>query len=836
VLADQDQAAHPPLRWLARRLRLIAIPDLGRHGPAAKAAVETALAECAATLAGGGNLVLYPAGQIQRGRLEELAGTTGAARLLQACPGARTVLVCTTGLWGSRFGFGFAGRRPKVAATLLKAPLWLLLNGLFFGPRREVTITLAERQGLPAAAAELNAELERFHNQDAPPARYVPATRWERGGERDLPEPAAPPRPAAAAAALPASSRNHVLDHLRQLSGRPELRETDSLARDLALDSLVRTELLLWLGREFGAPAAASGSADALQTVADVLAAAAGEALAAPAEPAAPPPPAWFAGATDESPLPLPTGATLAAAFLAQAARDPGRAVIWDRASGLLTNRRLLTGVLALRPQLAALPGERLGVMLPASAAADLLVLACWFAGKTPVMVNWTVGAGVMRQALDRLGVATVVTSRQLVSRLTAAGTDLAPLAERCRGLEELAAAIPWPRKLAAAIQARCGWHALRRVPVPETAVVLFTSGSEALPKAVPLTHANLLANLRAMFALLPLRHGDALLGFLPPFHSFGLTVTLAAPLATGLRVAHHPDPNAGAALAALCAACRPTLLLGTPTSLAGIARAAAPGQLASLRYAITGAESCPERVYALLHERAPHATLLEGYGITECSPVVAVNDPASPRPGSIGRVLANLEWLVVDEATLEPLPPGQTGLLLVRGPSIFAGYLNPAAGLATPFVTTQGREWYQTGDLVCADAAGVLTFRGRRKRFVKIGGEMISLPAIEAALEGALPPAAAEGPRLAVLAAPGTLGEGRPELVLFTTLDLDRATANTLLARAGLSPLHNLQRVVRLASLPLLGSGKTDYRALESLATPPPRQFGEKPIPAKAN
>jgi long-chain-fatty-acid--[acyl-carrier-protein] ligase len=342
--------------------------------------------------------------------------------------------------------------------------------------------------------------------------------------------------------------------------------------------------------------------------------------------------------------------------------------------------------------------------------------------------------------------------------------------------------------------------------------VILFTSGSESLPKAVPLSHANLLSNLRDVLQTIQIRRDDSMLGMLPPFHSFGLTITMLAPLCAGLRVVHYPNPTEGPVLARLTARWRPSMVLGTPTFLAGIARAAGAGELASVRLAVTGAEKCSEQVYALVAERCPGAKIIEGYGITECSPIVSANNDVAPQPFTIGRVLPSLRHVIVNEDTGKPVLPGEAGMLLVSGPSVFAGYLGQEGN--GPFVESDGARWYRTGDLVAERADGCLVFKGRRKRFVKLGGEMVSLPAIEEVLVAAFSPPDQDEPCLAL----ETAGDdGAPELVLFTTLELDRATVNDRIRGAGLSGLHNIRRVVRVQAIPVLGTGKTDYRALRT-------------------
>ncbi|MFP4053068.1 MAG: AMP-binding protein, partial [Phycisphaerae bacterium] len=452
------------------------------------------------------------------------------------------------------------------------------------------------------------------------------------------------------------------------------------------------------------------------------------------------------------------------------------------------------------------------GILLPAGVPATVTYMATMFAGKTPVMVNWTAGLGSIISSLDRVGVDTVVTSRELIDRLGHQGIELGELEDRFVYLEDIRASLTWRDKLGVWLRSRGSLKSLQDAPIREQAVVLFTSGSETQPKAVPLTHANILANLRDIAQAIHIRRSDVVLGILPPFHSFGLMVGVVAPLCAAIRVGYHPNPNEAAAVAHVVEAYGATLAVGTPTFLSGTARAAGEDQLRSVRLAVAGAEACPRRAYETMQEAMPNATVMEGYGITECSPIVSVNDPEDPRRFTIGKPLPHVETAVVHPETGEPVEPGQTGKLLVRGPSVFEGYIGDVGG--DPFVEYDGRSWYDTGDLVKQDAEGVLSFQGRLKRFEKIGGEMVSLPAIEQAVRDRFDVESTGDPQVAVLSTGG--GEGRPELVLVTTLDISREEANRAVRDAGLSGLHNIQRVRKVDEIPQLGTGKTDYRTLQ--------------------
>jgi long-chain-fatty-acid--[acyl-carrier-protein] ligase len=468
-----------------------------------------------------------------------------------------------------------------------------------------------------------------------------------------------------------------------------------------------------------------------------------------------------------------------------------------------------------LKPRLERLPGPYVGIMMPASVGASVFLLAALFAGKTPVMVNWTTGTRALRHSLDTLGVSTVVTARALMAKLGASGIDLAAIEDTFLFVEDVLAAVRPAEKLRAALTGRLSWASLERATPPDTAVVLFTSGSESLPKAVPLTHRNLLTNIADILQMGRLEERDVTVGLLPPFHSFGLTTTVLLSWCLGLRTVFHPNPTESALLAKVIDTYKATVLFGTPTFLAGIVRVAGDRQLASLRLAVTGAEKCPESLFAALSERWPSVNVLEGYGITECSPVVAVNPMDEPVPGTIGRLMPSVEGAVVDLELRRRASPGETGLLLVRGPSVFGGYLNHAG--ESPFVSFEGKSWYRTGDLVAASAGGRLTFMGRLKRFIKLGGEMVSLPAIEAVLQRHFGDAD-DGPLIAVEA----IGDPEhPDVVLFTRRHAGRGEVNALIKDAGLSALHYVRQVIPVESIPVLGTGKTDYRALKARYPP---------------
>ena len=804
---DADQIDRPIIRHLARRLGVMPIPDVARYGAATREAIDRTLAASVKLLAEGECVLLYPSGHIYRSRLESLKGTTAARSILRARPKTRVVLVRTRGLWGSGFSWA-SGAAPSVGGTLKRGIVNLLLSGIFWMPKRRVTIELFEPEDLPrdADTAEFNEWLERFYNEDAPYNTYVPRSIWERGGVREMPEPFLSVH-AGDLSAVPEATRGIVTDHLRDAAGVAGIEDEARLGRDLGMDSLARVELVAWLEQEFGFP---QSGADTLQTVADVLLAACGQSPATEPAELKPVPAAWFRRRAGGDRRYTEEGRTIPAAFLNAARRNPGMAVIADQRSGVKTYRDIITSVMALRPEIEKLPQERVGIMLPASVAANIVYLTSLFAGKTPVMVNWTAGRRNVMHSLDLAEVRHVLTARALVDRIASQGHDLSALKDRFVFLEEMGRRIPFMRKLGAAIRARVSWRSLARARVSETAAILFTSGSESFPKAVPLTHENILSDARGVISMFAVYPTDSMIGMLPAFHSFGLTVTFVIPVCTRFPVVYHPDPNEAGMLARLIEAYGVTVMVGTPTFLNNIVRASTNERTASLRIAVTGAEKCPARIYEAVAERCPKAVILEGYGVTECSPIISVSDETAPKRGAIGKPLPCIEHAIVDVDTGQRVGPGARGMLLVRGPSVFSGYLGYDG--PSPFVECDGKRWYRTGDLVAEDDDGVLTFCGRLKRFAKLGGEMISLPAIESVLAVRWPAEVEEGPAVAVEVNPE---QENPEIVLFTTREITREEANAHIRAAGLSPLHNIRRVIRVGEIPLLGTGKTDYREL---------------------
>ncbi|MCP4710204.1 MAG: 1-acyl-sn-glycerol-3-phosphate acyltransferase, partial [Planctomycetes bacterium] len=331
ALADRDRINIFLIRHLARRLGVLPLPDIGKGGLSSASEVRRVIDESIRILQQGENLLIYPAGRIYRQYLEDLRGNSAVERILNRLPDVRIVLVRTRGLWGSSFGWA-SGREPQIDKALRKGIFSLLKNGIFFGPRREVTIELVESTDLPRTAdrSTINKYLEDFYNEGALANTYVPYTIWESGGIRQLPEPTRPGM-AGEIGKIPVNTRNIVYQYLQELTGVKDFVDNANLALDMGMDSLSKADLLLWLQTEFGFT---QGDIDSIQKVSDVMLAACGEAVSSAPTSLKPVPKSWYDSAVwCNRPANL-NRKTITEAFLEQAQKTPDEVIVADQISG----------------------------------------------------------------------------------------------------------------------------------------------------------------------------------------------------------------------------------------------------------------------------------------------------------------------------------------------------------------------------------------------------------------------------------------------------------------------------------------------------------------------
>jgi acyl-[acyl-carrier-protein]-phospholipid O-acyltransferase / long-chain-fatty-acid--[acyl-carrier-protein] ligase len=484
--------------------------------------------------------------------------------------------------------------------------------------------------------------------------------------------------------------------------------------------------------------------------------------------------------------------------------RDTGKVIVEDALGTKLTYRKLILGaqVLSRKLENGTAIGENVGVLLPNSAGVAVVFMALQNIGRVPAMLNFSAGPVNVLAAMKAAQVKTVLTSKAFIEKGKLDKLMAAISAQvRVVYLEDVRASIGTADKIKGLL-AGTAPRVTRQANDP--AVVLFTSGSEGTPKGVVLSHRNILANAAQALARVDANANDKVFNVLPVFHSFGLTGGLIMPLLAGIPIYMYPSPLHYRIVPELIYQTGATILFGTDTFLTGYARSAHAYDFRTLRLVIAGAEAVKDRTRQVFMERYG-IRILEGYGVTETAPVLAMNTPMANRPGTVGRLSPLME------SRLEPVPGiEEGGRLSVRGPNVMLGYLraeNP--GVLEPLA----EGWHDTGDIVAIDAAGFITIKGRAKRFAKIAGEMVSLSAVESIATTLWPQAAS----VAVSIPDPRKGE---RIVLLTTEK--GAERSAMLGQAktiGASELTVPAAILVVDKVPLLGTGKTDYVTATTMA-----------------
>ncbi len=466
------------------------------------------------------------------------------------------------------------------------------------------------------------------------------------------------------------------------------------------------------------------------------------------------------------------------------------------------------------------IPDKRVGVVFPAGLGGILTNLALTLIDKVPVNLNFSAGRTAIEQSLEIGEVKTIISAG---------------------AVKEKVPDFPWPDKIVDLVRERTfinkkdvlkrlvlisllpGRSLVKRWNIPtrggeREAGLLFSSGSTGSPKGIPLSHRNVIANCLQILECHLLNRNQVLLACLPTFHSFGFTATLWYPLLYGVKCVTLPSPLETRRIAEAVEAEKVTVMMGTPTFLRPYFKRVQPEQMKSLKYVVGGAEKTPPG-FAERWERTFGSTYLEGYGLTETSPVVGVNlpemegHPAQIKPGSIGRLVAGMRARVVDPASGRVLPINQRGILDLQGANVFRGYLKNKE--ATAQVMHDG--WFRTGDLARIDSEGYLFIEGRVSRFSKLGGEMVPHGRVEQIIAECFHLEDAESPLVAVT---GISNEAKGEaLVVLAAVEIKPGELRERLLKVGLPNLWIPRIILRVDAIPSLASGKLDLKALDALA-----------------
>jgi len=530
---------------------------------------------------------------------------------------------------------------------------------------------------------------------------------------------------------------------------------------------------------------------------------------------------------------------SLPMAWIDSVKRHGKQGIVSDATSGTLTANKALTGAVCFSRLIRRESLEQnIGLLLPPSNAAAIANTAVLLRGKTVVNLNYTASEDALLSAFEQAEIKSVYTSRKFLAKLKARGINLDDALSQCKVLymEDLKEQIRTPVKLVTLLAIKCLPGFLlrklfcKKVDVESTAAVLFSSGSEGEPKGVMLSHRNLMANLKQTADVLNIQEADKVMATLPQFHAFGLTVTTFLPLIEGLPVIYHPDPTDVVNVSQLIAKHRATILLGTSTFLRlyNRNRQVEPLTLDSLRLVVAGAEKLNADLRGAFKQKFGK-DIYEGFGATETSPVASVNLPDSRDPitgrihcgakiGTVGMPLPGTAFRIVDPDTFAALPSGADGHILIAGPQVMTGYLNNDEKTADTVVKIDGQRWYKTGDKGRLDEDGFLTIVDRYSRFAKLGGEMVSLAAVEDQIRLAL-----NQPELELVAVNLPDEKKGERIVALIVSDIEPTQIKKALVQSNCNPLMIPAEIRKINEVPMLGSGKKDFAAAKQLALAPP-------------
>lgn len=819
--------AHIPFfRSFLRFVKGIEIPDFDNSlNPLKVHKANRALQTIAEGLKQKERFVVYPGARLKAEGKQQLFGASGIHTLLQACPDVQIVLVRMTGFWGSSFSRALEGKTPDLGNVVKKGMLALLKSAFFFLPRRrlifetELNPTDFPRRG---DRSQINRYLENWYNRyptpdgkrlESEPLQLVaytpfsgppiPVSQKQQKKEENLTLPISDPL------------REEIYKLLRSIAQNEKLPITpnSSLTKDLGFDSLNMADLSIRILARYKIE---NSQLESMETVEDLL-----QAISAPSGKASERVEGVYTFPEEKNrPHPRPAlGKTIPSSFLIACDEFSSYSACGDDLLGPITYKKMKRAVLVLSRLFGAWPEERIAVLLPSSVGALLTTLAIQCAGKVPVMLNWTLGPRYLEEMMKISGASRVVSSWRFLDR--AANIDFGSLIDQFVLLEDLKRELSLKDKLFALFlsflpeKLLSSWLKLDQISPDHPAVILFTSGTENKPKGVPLSHTNILQNIPGTFEHAGLTVADTIFNSLPLFHSFGFTSISYAIFLSGVKVVFFPDPTNSASIAEAVHRWKPSVFPAPPSFLSRLIQAAAPGDLSSVRLFISGAEKLGDTLKKEILSLSHHPKLVEGYGVTECSPIIATQffDCPIEQQKGVGTLFSSYSVCTIHPETQKLLPEGAEGEICVKGPCVFQGYLGDSP---SPFIQIQGEPWYRTGDIGFLEKDRTLHISGRLKRFTKIGGEMISLSAAEEALvkgwsqsHGPL-----EKPTFAICS--DERGEAGAQLVLFSTIPIEKTEANELIHKAGLSNLIKISRILSIPEIPLFATGKVNHRALQ--------------------
>lgn len=516
-------------------------------------------------------------------------------------------------------------------------------------------------------------------------------------------------------------------------------------------------------------------------------------------------------------------------------AKTPGEYAGVDVLTGIPVSRnRFLVGVLLFSKTIKERsPEKNIGLMVPSSVGGAITIMSIMSLGKTVVNLNFTSGKKSLQSAAKMAELKTIYTSKKFIGKMLDKGVDLISFFTGINiiYLEDVKESISIGRKLktlllskilsASAIEKKF----FKKVNGNDTAAILFSSGSEGSPKGIELSHTNLSANAKQASIALKIQKNDVFMSTLPTFHSFGFLATTLLPLGYGSPIVFHADPTEVENVAHAIEKYNGTIMAGTPTFLRMyvVNKKISSHMLSSIRFVVSGAEKLTTEV-AEDFQLKFNKPIYQAYGCTETSPGACINLPDTEdndgniiinnKPGKVGKALMGTKFKIVDPETMDQLKTGEDGLILIGGPQVMKGYLGMDSKTAEVVKTMDGVRWYNSGDKGSLDSDGFLTIVDRFSRFAKIGGEMVSLSAIEEQVQQSL-----EMPELELVAVAIEDKKKGEKIVLLVTENIDLNTIKSALLKDEVPPLMMPSKVILVDEVPKLGTGKTDFSASKKIA-----------------
>ncbi len=779
----------------------------------------------------GAHVLLYPGGGLKVGPEEKIGGRSLAHSTVQSAPDAEILLVRTTGLWGSLFSKAYTQKSPNFWRTLCSGFYILLKNLLFFTPRRRVKVDFSHLpEDFPkyGSKGEFNRALEKFYNNyldfdnddallEKEPLHQIPYYFWS----KKVPEVFIKKNKTRNYNdnLIPKHIRQDIMCQLSELSGKAVADITDSsdLIYDLGLDSLNIASIYTYMDSNYDI--AQSVEPGELHTVEDLFDAATHlknkktEREFNDEEHST-----WSRFKGNRKDPKFTNGTTIIEMFLNSCDKMKGSPACADESTCELSYSKMKLAIIILANKFQKLEGNYIGVLLPSSIGAYLIILACMLAGKVPVPLNWTIGSFFTNHAIDLLNIKNIISSEKFINKLD--NVDLGNALSKLMLIEDLKKTITLKDKINGVILSKRDVTALfkkfkiDKLTENNNAIALFTSGTTALPKCVILTHKNIVTNLTDSMKCFEFLSSDVLINALPPFHIFGLILGVL-PLLLGIRVLYSPDPLDGSKIAKQILKWRVTIIIMAPTFYANLFRVATLNQLKSLRIFISGAEAAPSSLVEFV-KKLGDVWFLEGYGLTETSPIISVNNMYK-KPNGVGQILSSVDLIIVEPESGQKLLKHQIGEICVRGDSVFSGYYKQDN--SDVFIDVDGKKYFRTGDLGYYDENGYLYLSARLKNTIKKGGELINLTAIEFALfnkakeRGWISQDINHMPFACI---PKLSSNGSSQkVVLFSEIDIPLDKANNALIESGFSRLYKINEVVKIDEIPMLKTGKICYRKL---------------------